>query len=480
MNINGSEIWAGTEESYQTHLKGEEAKVARMSSGEAFKQDQEEDKPPRLLEVQDGIANISIHGSLNNSSDSWWNDYIGATGYPEIRDAMVSAANDPAVKHIILDINSGGGTVSGVSDTAKLIRTINDKVKPVTAFTDGSMYSAAYWLGSSAGEVHASEGAGVGSIGVIATHMERSAMLKEAGIGVTVVRAGKYKALANGVEKLSEEGKAQIQAGVDAAYKIFVSHVADMRDKSYEYADQHMAQGQEFFGQKAADVGLVDSITTFDSVVGEIKKKFMDGSNNLMDNRARQVSGLRVENGDSMMSKKVLDEAAIAALASGAGVSASVEESAEEVAGAAEAGEKGEQASASTAAAEVDTSAAMLKVTTDQLAATNAELLTARLALAKLEDKLKETVEAMSPLKEIAAKAVNNMRIALNTQTLDLSAMQSAQLVAEYNSTLSMFQANFKAGGISAGDADKSTKKVETIDPKFKAQVRATGLSAIK
>ena len=36
----------------------------------------------------------------------------GITGYPEIRNAMVTAANDPEVKHILLDINSGGGSVS--------------------------------------------------------------------------------------------------------------------------------------------------------------------------------------------------------------------------------------------------------------------------------------------------------------------------------------------------------------------------------
>ena len=80
-------------------------------------------------------------------------------------------------------------------------------------------------------------------------------MLKEAGIGVTVIRAGKYKALANGVEKLTEEGKAQIQAGVDAAYKIFVGHVAEMRGKSQAFGASEMAQGRELYGQAGAAGG---------------------------------------------------------------------------------------------------------------------------------------------------------------------------------------------------------------------------------
>ena len=70
----------------------------------------------------------------------------------------------------------------------KLIRLVNDKVKPVTAFTDGAMFSAAYYLGSSASEVTPAI-TRVGSIGVIATHMEQSQFLKDMGIGVTVIRA---------------------------------------------------------------------------------------------------------------------------------------------------------------------------------------------------------------------------------------------------------------------------------------------------
>ena len=126
--------------------------------------------------------------------------------------------------------------------------------------------------------------------------MEQSQFLKDMGIGVTVIRAGKYKALANNVEALSEDGKAQLQKSVDAAYGIFIDHVAEMRE-SYEFADQTMGQGQEFYGKAAADNHLVDEILTFDALIGRISAKLIDQSNSFMDNRSKQKAGagLRVK-----------------------------------------------------------------------------------------------------------------------------------------------------------------------------------------
>jgi ClpP class serine protease len=166
--VTEEKVWAGTEASLHAALDAEEARATRMVAGERL--DDKDRETSRLLAIDDaGVATISIKGPLTNDGDSDWNEWLGMTGYPEIREAMISAATDASVQHIILDIDSGGGAVSGVDDTAKLIRLVHDNVKPVTAFTDGSMYSAAYWLGSSAGEVYASKAAGMGSIGVIAT-----------------------------------------------------------------------------------------------------------------------------------------------------------------------------------------------------------------------------------------------------------------------------------------------------------------------
>jgi len=476
--VTEEKVWAGTEASLHAALDAEEARATRMAAGDRISDKDRETS--RLLAIDDaGVATISIKGPLTNDGDSDWNEWLGMTGYPEIREAMISAATDASVQHIILDIDSGGGAVSGVDDTAKLIRLVHDNVKPVTAFTDGSMYSAAYWLGSSAGEVYASKAAGMGSIGVIATHMERSEMLKEAGIGVTVVRAGKYKALANGVEKLTEEGKAQIQAGVDAAYKIFVGHVAEMRGKSYEFADSVMAQGREFYGQAGADAGLVDGIKSFDQVMSDVKRNFVDPSIKTAYTSGKQATGLRVEkdngeNGMGMKVRKALSEQDIAALAAGAtleadqapetGAQAETDVAAQvEDAEVSAQVETSDEASAEGTgvgqAAEVDASAGALKFVAEQLKAAQDELVASKIEASKLKDKLEAMQAVVEPLKDIAAKAVNNMRVALGGSLIDMSASSPAQILAEHVAVSASFASKFKVGGVSATKVEEQVKK---------------------
>ena len=476
--VTEEKVWAGTEASLHAALDAEEARATRMAAGERLGDKDRETS--RLLAIDDaGVATISIKGPLTNDGDASWNEWMGMTGYPEIRDAMISAATDTSVQHIVLDIDSGGGAVSGVDDTAKLIRLVHDNVKPVTAFTDGSMYSAAYWLGSSAGEVYASKAAGMGSIGVIATHMERSEMLKEAGIGVTVVRAGKYKALANGVEKLTEEGKAQIQAGVDAAYKIFVGHVAEMRGKSYEFADSVMAQGREFYGQAGADAGLVDGIKSFDQVMSDVKRNLVDPSIKTAYTPGKQTSGLRVEkdngeNGMGMKVRKALSEQDIAALAAGATLEADqapgtgtqaetdVAAQVEDVEVSAQVETSDEASAEGTGvgqAAEVDASAGALKFVAEQLKAAQDELVASKIEASKLKDKLEMLEAVVEPLKDIAAKAVNNMRVALGGSLIDMSASSPAQILAEHVAVSASFASKFKVGGVSATKVEEQVKK---------------------
>ena len=487
MSVMEERVWAGSEGSYDAALTAEQGLAERTASGQ-FDDDEDDEDSPRLLSVEDGIATVSIKGPLVNS-DSPWLQYFGVTGYPEIRAAMLAAAEDPEVTQILLDIDSGGGAVSGVDDTAKLIRLVNDRVKPVTTYTDGAMCSAAYWLGSAAGEVFASKGAIVGSIGVIATHKEYSEAYKKEGVGVTVVRAGKFKALANSNEKLTEAGKAQLQKIVDASYEIFVDHVAAMRGKSYEYADKTMADGQEFIGQASVDVGLVDAVKTFDALITDLKGDSVAQSTNLMDNRNNdrfKLSGSTSTelSGDANMAKKALTEADIAALAAGVQVTASaapepvVEAPADNVAAedsaATEVGSV-EQTSQSVAVEPVVEDAktvATVQLLTSQIQERDASLLAAGIKVAKLEEQVAEMAATSAPLVEIAAQAISNMRIAMRGSAYSAEGVGPVAVLAEYKSVSEQFKKQFPVGGVAAVSGDAPAEKTQ-VDPRHLARVNA-------
>lgn len=479
MILNDERVWAGSETSLKAVIEAEDAITRRIAAG-AVPDDEDEDDP-RLLSIEDGVATVAIKGRLVNS-DSPWNALFGMTGYGEIREAVVAAAENPDVQHILLDIDSGGGAVSGCDDTAKLIRTVNDRVKPVTAFTDGAMFSAAYWIGCAAGEVCAGKSAGMGSIGVISTHAEYSEMHKKDGVGVTVVRAGKYKALANSNEPLSAEGRAQIQAAVDSAYGVFIDHVAAMRGRSYEYADKQMADGKEFFGQAGADVGLVDRIATFDEVVSGIKQKILAQSNSLGENAIRDRNflsghGASTAHGESDMkkNKKTLSEADIAAIAAGAQIEAGVQTTAETqseqtppVETPVEASIEGAQTDASTEApateqvqAEAASQDTSVQFMLAQVKEKDAALLEANLKLAKADERIAQFEGTAAALLEIAVKATSNMSIALGGSAFNAEGLSAVQVLAEHSRLAGQFKEKFKVGGVAAvtGDAENLVEK---------------------
>ncbi len=473
MKIPQDKLWAGTEQSLQAHLAMEEQAQAKLLAGPYDDgTDDENDVPYLISSVTDGVAVINVKGALTNS-DSWVNEYLGRTSYPALRSALVYAATNADIKSIVLDVDSGGGAVNGVADTANLIRMVNDKVKPVYAFAGGSMASAAYWLGCAAGEVYAENTAMVGSIGVLCTHVEYSKQMAADGVTATVVRSGKYKALANSVEPLSAEGKAQLQASVDATDLIFSQHVADMTGKSLAYVQEHMGQGREFIGQAAADVGLIKGVTSFDTLMSSVCQKQLDASTSNLNNMQNPQGG---------MMKKALTDAAIAAMAEGgvvAGAPAAVV--AEPVEAAAPVVEPVAAAAPVVEAAPAP-QADVISFLQAQIKEKDAALLSANVELAGLKKTQEDFQSAHAGLMEIACKSVSNMSIALGGSALDMSTSSAVQVLAQHASLKEKFQTQFKAGGVAAVSAGEPEKDAPELTAAQRARIQAARprLSAAK
>ena len=459
-------LWAGTEVSLFQYLKSEAQLAEASLAGWAGTQSQDaEEDLPHLLDVQDGIGIIKIQGSLTNR-ESPWNRFFGITSYGDIRAAVIAAASTPDVKDIVLDVNSGGGAANGVSDLGDLIRMVNDQVKPVTTFSDGAMMSAAYWLGSSAGKVYSTKMSDVGSIGVIATHMEYSQQLKDDGVGVTVMRAGKFKALANSVEPLSEAAKAEVQKGLDGAYQVFLEHVGAMRGHSPAFIDEHMGQGKVFFGDAAFNAGLVDGITTFDALISNLKAKQAKEAE--ANNPTHSYTGVNM--------KKALTDQSIAALAAGgiapvAAAAAPVVET--QTAAPAAPTEPVVEAAVPTAAApEAQPNAEVLAYVQGQLTTANASLLEAGIKVKTLEAANAELQTSMTALLDIAGKSISNMRVALGGTAVDIKDMTATTVLAEYQRVSTEFQSKFKAGGVAAVDAAEALKGSNvSVDSRYAAHL---------
>ena len=178
------------------------------------------------------------------------------------------AVADPNVKAIVIDVDSPGGTVDGVTELFGEIYKARGK-KSVTAVADCLMASAAYWIASAASEIVASPSAMVGSIGVYMAHEDESAANEAEGRKVTLISAGKYKTEGNAFEPLSDDAKAALQSSIDAFYNLFVKDVAKGRGVKANDVVNGFGEGRILDAQQAVTLGLVDRVATLDQVLAK-------------------------------------------------------------------------------------------------------------------------------------------------------------------------------------------------------------------
>ena len=480
-------LWAGTSDSLTIAMEHHNAMMAGVYDRTATQADTTEEEVPYLFSKQGNIGIVSIKGPLVNN-DSPWNVYRGITSYSDIRRAMIYAATQPDVESVLLDIASGGGAVSGVADTADLIASIDKNIKPVYSFTDGAMMSAAYWLGASGRGIYVSKTAEIGSVGVIGIHQEYSQALKNEGVGVTVMRSGKYKALVNSVEPLTSVAKERMQVQLDQAYAVFAEYVASRLKVSMDTFEASMGQGRQFFGASGVEAGLAKSLQTLDSVMSLIEKA--------IDTKAKKGNTAGNYQQGVNMTRQALTEQQVAALqASGL--------TAEQVAAATaaltlpvvDAAAATAAATAASAAAAVATSAATQVTQTQkenesvvlvsylqgQVKDKDAAFLAQSIELTGLKAKVAGMEATHAGLVKIAAQSVATMKVAMGLTKVDLSAMAPEQLLAEHVATATAFTAKFPVGGVAAtSSTETSAAAASTQDLAQADLVRINRLPARK
>ena len=221
---------------------------------------------PRVTPAQpSGIAVIPIHGTLVKRVLGM-EAASGLTSYGGIAQEIDAALADPLVQGILLDIDSPGGEASGSFELARKIRHAATQ-KPLWAVANDAAYSAAYALAASAQRLIVTETGGVGSIGVIALHIDQSAKDAQEGYRYTAVTAGAHKNDFSPHHPLSDEAKAELQAEVDRLYGLFVEHVTAMRSLNADAV--RATEAGLYFGANAITAGLADAVSSFETALAD-------------------------------------------------------------------------------------------------------------------------------------------------------------------------------------------------------------------
>jgi len=213
-----------------------------------------------------GVAVIPIHGTLVRRTVGLEAE-SGLTSYATLTQQLEEALGNPAVSAILLDIDSPGGESGGVFDLSDRIRAAS-QIKPVWAVANDMAFSAAYALASAASRVFVSRTGGVGSIGVIAMHVDQSEKDAQDGLHYTAVFAGDRKNDLNPHEPMSGEAHAFLKAEVNRIYGLFVETVA--RHRGLEPSAVRDTEAGLFFGQAAVAMGLADAVGSFDDALAQL------------------------------------------------------------------------------------------------------------------------------------------------------------------------------------------------------------------
>ena len=213
-----------------------------------------------------GIAVIPVFGTLVRRTVGM-EAQSGFTSYSTISQQLSDALADPTVKAILLDIDSPGGEAGGVFDLADQIYAAR-KVKPIWAVADEEAFSAAYAIAAAASKIYISRTGGVGSIGVIAVHLDQSQAEADAGLQYTAIYAGARKNDLTPHAPLSDPARVTLQTEVDRVYDLFVSTVARMRG-----LDPDTVKATEaglFFGEDAVTADLADQMGTYGDALNDL------------------------------------------------------------------------------------------------------------------------------------------------------------------------------------------------------------------
>jgi len=202
--------------------------------------------------IIDGVAVIEISGGLTYRAYNWW-----TTSYLDIRDSFRAAIADVRALSVVFLIDSPGGEVAGLFDLVDEIYKARG-TKPIIAIADEAAFSAAYAIASAADEIYLSSTAQVGSIGVIAIHIDQSGYDKNLGLRYTAIFAGNHKNDFNPHEPLKSDGKELLQAHVDKLYDMFTAIVA--RNRSMTQAAVIDTHAGFYMGAAAVEAGLADGI----------------------------------------------------------------------------------------------------------------------------------------------------------------------------------------------------------------------------
>jgi len=219
-----------------------------------------------LGDIESGnVALIKVEGPIITTNTGFFGSGFAVS--EDIVELIKEADDNPAVKAIIIEINSPGGSAVASDEVGRAIKKTN---KTTVAVIRDVGASGGYWVASSTDHIIANRMSITGSIGALMSYLEFSGFIERYNISHERLVAGKYKDIGSPLRPLSTEERTILQGFLDDVHDEFIKEVAENRGLSFEDVEK-MATGLFYTGSKAKDLGLVDELGGKDEATAYIE-----------------------------------------------------------------------------------------------------------------------------------------------------------------------------------------------------------------
>jgi protease-4 len=239
---------------------------------------------PRILPLEERVIReggkekilvIRIDGVISDSTER---DFLGneldLSMTARVKEELDRAAKDPAIKGILLRINSPGGSVTPCDIIYnEIMRFKKAKGIPVVVEMGDIAASGGVYIASAGDKILAHPTTVTGSIGVIAQFVNAKDLFDKIGLRSETIKSGDKKDIGSPFRVMTPDERALLQDVINSMYERFLSIVLAGRKNLTDAKLRPVADGRIFTAARALEYGLIDSIGYTEDAIALAEKE---------------------------------------------------------------------------------------------------------------------------------------------------------------------------------------------------------------
>jgi len=222
-------------------------------------------------DARDKVLMIDIDGTISSALET---SFFGRekSVVARVFERLERAAADPAVKAVILRLDTPGGEVTA-SDIIyhEILRFKERTGRPVVGLMMSVAASGGYYVASACDLIIAHPSTLTGSIGVISIFPSIESLMTKVGVKVNVIKSGPAKDSGSPFRDMTADEKTMFQGIIDEYYAGFLAVVAKGRQGKLTGDLKTIADGRVYTAPQALKLGLVDGLGYFEDAFGKAR-----------------------------------------------------------------------------------------------------------------------------------------------------------------------------------------------------------------